>query len=406
MTLRTLRNKLLILKLCLILALPLNSQTWIQKTDVPFGGSLFSASFSIGNKGYIVTGISSTGSVTKEVWEYDPGTDKWTKKADFPGNARMGAVSFNIGNKGYLGCGNDNFGNLNDFWEYNPTNDSWLRKADLNGSMRTAAAGFSIGDKGYIGTGHSTSSTNSALKDFWEYNSITDVWTSKADFPGGFRTDAVGFSIGTKGYIGLGRDTSSIRKKDIWEYNPSLNTWLQKADMGTELRSSALAFTIGLKAYVGTGEKSSSYLADFWQYDQNSNVWTNIDDIPGIFDGARGGAVSFVINNHAFAGVGGQINNFQFKSDWYELSFTSSGIADSQKGESYFVFPNPTSGIFHLTNENATLHTNIYIYDQLGKLIYTINIGANEYNISNLDQGIYHLIFEDGSGLGNIILNK
>ena len=42
-------------------------------------------------------------------------------------------------------------------------------------------------------------------KDFWEYDPATNTWTQKADFGGTTRSVAVGFSIGSKGYIGTGR---------------------------------------------------------------------------------------------------------------------------------------------------------------------------------------------------------
>ena len=41
-------------------------------------------------------------------------------------------------------------------------------------------------------------------KDFWEYDPAANTWTQKADFGGTARYGAVGFSIGSKGYIGTG----------------------------------------------------------------------------------------------------------------------------------------------------------------------------------------------------------
>ena len=74
-------------------------------------------------------------------------------------------------------------------------------------------------------------------KDFWEYNPSTtaNTWTQKADFGGTARYEAVGFSIGSKGYIGTGCDGSSYTK-DFWEYDPAANTWTQKADFGGTAR--------------------------------------------------------------------------------------------------------------------------------------------------------------------------
>jgi hypothetical protein len=55
--------------------------------------------------------------------------------------------------------------------------------------------------KGYVGTG---AGYNGATADFWEYDPVTDTWTQKADFGGGIRRDAIGFSINGKGYLGTG----------------------------------------------------------------------------------------------------------------------------------------------------------------------------------------------------------
>jgi hypothetical protein len=49
---------------------------------------------------------------------------------------------------------------------------------------------------------------------------VSDTWTQKADFGGIGREGAVGFSIGSKGYIGTGVDDSYSYKKDFWEYTP------------------------------------------------------------------------------------------------------------------------------------------------------------------------------------------
>ncbi len=50
-----------------------------------------------------------------------------------------------------------------------------------------------------------------------ESDCTPDTWTQKADVGGTARNAAVGFSIGTKGYIGTGGD-GRFAKKDFWEY--------------------------------------------------------------------------------------------------------------------------------------------------------------------------------------------
>jgi len=51
-------------------------------------------------------------------------------------------------------------------------------------------------------------------------------WVKLSDFEGVPRSNAVGFSIGDKGYVGTGYDGSK-RLKDFWEYDPVKNTWKQ-----------------------------------------------------------------------------------------------------------------------------------------------------------------------------------
>src|SRR5947208_3269011 len=106
--------------------------------------------------------------------------------------------------------------------------DTWTRKADFGGTARHSAVGFSIGSKGYVGTGNDVN--GSTDDDFWEYDPETNAWMQKADFGGTAREVAVGFSIGSKGYIGTGVGSSDY--KDFWEYDPAVNTWTQKADFG------------------------------------------------------------------------------------------------------------------------------------------------------------------------------
>jgi hypothetical protein len=112
---------------------------------------------------------------------------------------------------------------LTDFWEYDPTNDSWISRLSLPTGARADAVGFSIGSKGYIGTG-----SNISPADFW--NLIRPKYLdAKSNFTAsGTRSRAVGFSIGNKGYIGTGY--SFVTMNDFWEYNPVNDGWTQKAN--------------------------------------------------------------------------------------------------------------------------------------------------------------------------------
>ena len=200
--------------------------------------------------------------------------DTWTRKADFGGLARQAATGFSIGSKGYLGTGfADDY--AKDFWEYDPAANTWTQKADFGGSGRTWAVGFSIGSKGYVGTGAPFTAIESLTKDFWEYDPAADTWMRKADFGGSARYGATGFGIGSVGYLGTGYDGVSNTgglfggaTRDFWEYDPAANTWTRRADSGGSARYVAVGFSIGSQGYLGTGFNTDSFdeTRDFWQY--------------------------------------------------------------------------------------------------------------------------------------------
>jgi N-acetylneuraminic acid mutarotase len=227
----------------------------------------------------------------------------WNQKANFGGTARYYAVGFSIGLKGYIGTGNDSTSALDlkkDFWEYDPATNTWTQKADFGGVARWYAVGFSIGSKGYIGTGQNMNFNY--LNDFWEYDPSANTWTQKANFGGAPITAAVGFNIGSKGYIGTGFNSSWNSTKDFWEYDPSNNTWTQKANFGGAARHSAVGFSIGNKGYIGTGIVNTPiYFNDLWEYDPFTDTWTQKANYSG---GPRYQAVGFGIGNKGYIGTG------------------------------------------------------------------------------------------------------
>lgn len=186
----------------------------------------------------------------------------------------------------------------------------WTQKSDFGGTARRGAVGFTIGTKVYIGTG----SNGTIYNDFWEYDTSTDTWEQKSNFSGAARWDAVGFSIGTKGYIGTGYTGTSF-KKDFWEYDPSTNTWTQKANFGGPVRRDAVGFSIGTKGYIGTGygTPSGTYYKDFWEYDPENDIWTQKADFGGT---ARDGAIGFSIGLIGYLGTGRDFNDNYYKDFW------------------------------------------------------------------------------------------
>jgi len=190
---------------------------------------------------------------------------------------------------------------------------NWVELSDFDGLPRSDAVGFSIGTKGYIGTGYDG---DERLNDFWEYDVANNSWTQKADFPGVARNSAIGFGTDTKGYIGTGYDGKN-KLNDFWEFDPLTNKWTRKADFAGSARYSAVAMAINNKGYLGTGY-DGTYLKDFWEYDPSADTWTQKNSIGG---SKRRDAACFVIDGKGYILTG--VDNGTYESDVWEYDPTT-----------------------------------------------------------------------------------
>lgn len=95
-------------------------------------------------------------------------------------------------------------------------------------------------------------------------------------------------------------------------------------------RASAVSFVIGENAYIGLGRNVSRNpaLNDLWEFNSNNNVWTKKGNFPGK---ARVNAIAEVVNGMAFVGLGYdsdfgvyQDGGSQLKDFWSYNSITDS----------------------------------------------------------------------------------
>lgn len=263
-------------------------------------------------RNWILFGILFTSALS---WSQN--ANSWVKKSDFAGFKREQAVGFSIDTKGYIGTGVDTSETvLKDFWEYDPSLDSWTQRADLPGSGRRNAFGFAMNGKGYIGAGIDNDEATIGVKlaDFYEYNPTTNTWTQKADFPGGGGLGlyyATAFSADGKGYVCGGKVGQSDYVDEFWEYKPTTNQWTQRASFPGGIRYNMSSLVIDNVAYLGLGTDQNTYQYDWWQYNPGNNIWTAQNHFIG---GQRGGASTFVINGKGYVCLG---TNGGLKDDLY-----------------------------------------------------------------------------------------
>jgi hypothetical protein len=252
------------------------------------------------------------------------------------------------------------------------------------------AKAFSVGNKGYLGLGGGAD----VYQDFYEYDPTSNTWTQIADFPGGKRTYAVSFSIGNLGYVGLGEDDNGTFYSDFYAYDPSNNTWTQIADFPGTARGYSVAFNIGLIGYVGTGDSTGEggALSDFWEYNPATNIWTQLADYGG---GGITRACGFSIGSKGYLGTGAYFDNegnVIFTNSFWEFSPQSTDIKETNISNQFSLYPNPTSGIFTLNIDNYNCsNLSINIYNMFGILVKSEPVIQNQqiFNAENLSNGLY-----------------
>ena len=172
--------------------------------------------------------------------------------------------------------------------------------------------------KGYVGGGikYPTSGLNVTdyLRDFWEYDPVTDTWTKKANIPGR-RMEAQGLTANGGGYIGLGLHRNSsgagAERKDWWKYNPNTDTWTRIADYSGAPRHATFGFELGGVFYVGGGidyhPGPPTVYKDYSSYYHTTDTWyLSLQSYPG---GSAEYTTSFSIHDSGYV-VQGNLQEF------------------------------------------------------------------------------------------------
>ncbi len=200
-------------------------------------------------------------------------------------------------------------------WMYDPTLNTWIQKTDFPGTGIYSGGSFSIGNKGYLGMGNTGSANGPYTNSFYEYDAGDNAWTQKANFPGTSRYSGYGISLNGKGYFGFGYyGNTSTWYKDWWEYDPTGDSWTAKTDYPSTARNQPAGFTLGNKIYIGTGNINfPTCINDFYEYDPSNSSWTQKANYGG---GDRWSCVGFSINNKGYFGLGYAGSSTLYKDFW------------------------------------------------------------------------------------------
>jgi N-acetylneuraminic acid mutarotase len=306
---------------------------------IPIGeGAAFSINNGSSSLAYVGTGINpvtpnqkltsmykyTPSLINGSVYGYDSAVGSWSQVAAFPGQARSNAVGFTIGNTGYIGSGlaNDGVTSLSDFYSYNPSANTWSPidsiHDDSTSYPRFDAVAFGFDTTAYVLTG-----TNQLyyFSDVWRYSPSTNTWIQQRAFPGSERSGAVSFVHNGQGYIATGFTPGSKWSignycYDFWLFTPMSDTstvsWQRLRDIyntqtatyddgyANIIRKNGASFMIlgqpdGDKGYITTGSNGND-MTFTWEYDFATDLWLEKTPYEGT---ARTGAVGFTLGTGA-----------------------------------------------------------------------------------------------------------
>ena len=271
--------------------------------------------FIVQNKLYIVQDA--------RVIVYDFATNTWANPIQLPVPIFFNADSGFVINDVIYVCSSY----ANWVCSYNTTNGQAAQNADFPGlSSRSNAFGFAINGKGYLGGGGNSSTPSVGTNSFYEYDPAMDTWTTKASLPIGF-TAGVGASVNGKGYAGTGNGlnqlTNSLYKSYYWyEYDPIANTWTSKQNfmnsnqpltLKNNGRSESSVATIGNDIYLFGGN------AQFYGYEDSLHKYNTVTNTWSVVDleigRNRQDASGFFLNGKVYVGGG---EDSEFLNDFWE----------------------------------------------------------------------------------------
>ena len=189
---------------------------------------------------------------------------------------------------------------------------TWVERQHFRDPARLQAVGFSIGDKGYVATGTNGISGH-LLQDLQEYDPATNNWEYKSNPPTSLRGSAV-FTLGNKAYITTGADHTGMNNQ-LYVWDQPTDTWSTSSPFPAgQGRMAAVGISYGTRGFIATGfDLAERALNDIWEHNPFSRTWIRKASLPG---SGRCYATGFAIHNKIYIGLGN--NGTTYLKDWWE----------------------------------------------------------------------------------------
>jgi len=394
-----------------------SAQTWtrMNPSNPPSPREKMAMAYDSESDRIILFGGNAGPTIFNETWEYDFNTDTWTQLSpptSPPGICAAAMVCDSKRDRMILFGGSSVSGILNDTWAYDLNTNTW---SNLNPSNPPPArhshcmAYDSESDRVVLFGGYN----GRYLHDTWEYDPSTNAWIQRSPAshpPGGFILDGMVYDIESDRCIQFGGYAGSGYYSDqTWAYDANTSQWTLMSPASRPSPRSGVHMAYDSESdriILFGGYRSSNCYDDTWEYDYNTDTWTNpsVSTRPTargegamVYDGESDRAI-------LFGGDGPSPGNMLGDTWAYDepLKVLEKGSAIS--GLSCRVFPNPSlTQATVLLSQKALRAKELRLYDSGGRLVMRIPINSKQVTIGQgLAPGIYFINLGD-SGLIKVV---
>lgn len=194
-----------------------------------------------------------------------------------------------------------------------------VRCADMP-SPRTSATAFATEDYGYVFGGRKSDDKNDLTNTLFRYDPTTDSWTELPPAPLRARVNGTACYVGGKVYIGLGfcgtiyKDQSYLR--DWWEYDPITETWDTLPNYPSRNTLGVISYTDGNYIYCLYG-MCEGFTTEIVRYDIAQRKWQMLTTATNLSISVMA-AAGAQIGGDCYFGTGYHIDD---QDTWYKVDF-------------------------------------------------------------------------------------
>ena len=221
----------------------------------------------------------------RTTWAYDFNTDTWTEQAPGPPAREGPRMAYDTESDRVIlfgGRSAQRGGNLfNDTWAYDFNTDSWTEmKRSISPPARTHhyMTYDAESDRVIVWAGAGNSCHN-----LWAYDFNTNNWTRNQTIEGPLllATGWLAYDSESDRSILFGGGSGSYATDATWAYDYNTNKWteMKPSEVPGKLAGHAMVYNATLDLVVLFGGRvgsGSTYTAETWTYDLNSDTWTNV----------------------------------------------------------------------------------------------------------------------------------